>query len=223
MTAKKLSISIVLFVMALFKISAQQYLDPEYIKVTNERASKIVEKLELYNPEKEKTVTDIIAKQYQNLSKIQDERDAKIESLKKSKLSEDKQIKEIEKIKANADKSIAKLHKSYLRQLATHLSEDKIDVVKDGMTYGVLPKTYGAYLEMIPSLTDSQKDYIYKTLKEAREHAIDGGSSKEKHAWFGKYKGRINNYLSAEGYDLQKERDGWYKRIEEEKNKSEKQ
>ncbi len=33
-------------------------------------------------------------------------------------------------------------------------------------------------------------------LWEAREHAIDGGSSEEKHAWFGKYKGRIiNNYL----------------------------
>lgn len=43
---------------------------------------------------------------------------------------------------------------------------------------------------------------------------MDAGTSKEKHAWFGKYKGRINNYLSAQGYDLNKESDDWHKRIE---------
>jgi hypothetical protein len=39
-------------------------------------------------------------------------------------------------------------------------------------------------------------------LLEAREHAMDGGSSEEKHAIFGKYKGRINNYLSKQSFDL---------------------
>ena len=34
----------------------------------------------------------------------------------------------------------------------------------------------------------------------------------KKHAWFGKYKGRINNYLSAAGYDLKKEGEDWQKR-----------
>ncbi len=33
----------------------------------------------------------------------------------------------------------------------------------------------------------------------------------------GKYKGRINNYLSKRGYDLTKEREGWNKRIAERK------
>lgn len=37
---------------------------------------------------------------------------------------------------------------------------------------------------------------------------MDAGSSDEKHTMFGKYKGRINNYLSAEGFDVkQAERD----------------
>jgi hypothetical protein len=54
----------------------------------------------------------------------------------------------------------------------------------------------------LPTLTDEQKREILATLLEAREHAMDGGSSEEKHAIFGKYKGRINNYLSAEGFDL---------------------
>ena len=39
-------------------------------------------------------------------------------------------------------------------------------------------------------------------LLEAREYAMDAGSSEEKHGWFGKFKGRINNYLSKAGYDL---------------------
>ncbi len=80
------------------------------------------------------------------------------------------------------------------------------------MTYGVLPITYRGYLDMLPSLTDEQKKQIKDYLTEAREHAMDAGSSKEKHGWFGKYKGRINNYLSKAGYDMKKAGDDWEKR-----------
>jgi hypothetical protein len=87
------------------------------------------------------------------------------------------------------------------------------------MTYGVVPKTYQAHLDMIPSLTDFEKAQILAWLKEAREFAMDAENSNAKHGWFGKYKGRINNWLSKRGYDLVKEREAWYKRIEEAKNK----
>lgn len=194
------------------KISAQQYLDPEYVKVTNERATKIVTKLKLSNTTKETAVTSIIAQQFRNLSKIQDERDAEIEKVKSSDLSKEKQKNKIDKLKGKADQSISKLHKSYIKKLQSQLNEDKIEGVKDGMTYGVLPITYAGYQDMLPNLTKEQKEYIYKNLVEAREHAMDGGSSKEKHGWFGKYKGRINNYLSAQGYDLNKESTDWHAR-----------
>ncbi|GGF06781.1 DUF3826 domain-containing protein [Flavobacterium limi] len=211
----------VLFLLFACKLSAQQYADPEYVKVTNERAAKIVEKLALNDKQKKTTVTNIIAQQFRDLSKIHDERDAEIKKVKDdSTLAKEKQNGKIDKLKANADKSIAKLHKAYIKKLGTQLNEAKITEVKDGMTYGVLPITVTAYNDMIPTLTEVQKKYIYDALVEAREHAMDGGSSKEKHAWFGKYKGRINNYLSKEGYDLTKEREGWNKRIaEKEKNK----
>lgn len=216
---KKLGVLFLLF--AFCKLSAQQYADPEYIKVTNERATKIVEKLTLNDKQKETAVTNIIAQQFRDLSKIQDTRDAEIKKVKDdTTLAKEKQNEKIDKLKANADKSIDKLHKAYLKKLATQLNEAKITEVKDGMTYGVLPITVTAYNDMIPTLNEAQKKYIYDALVEAREHAMDGGSSKEKHAWFGKYKGRINNYLSKEGYDLTKEREGWNKRIaEKEKNK----
>jgi hypothetical protein len=58
---------------------------------------------------------------------------------------------------------------------------------------------------------------MYGWLVEARELAMDEGSSDAKHAVFGKYKGRINNYLSAAGYDMKKEGEEWQKRIQEAK------
>jgi len=59
---------------------------------------------------------------------------------------------------------------------------------------------------MIPQLSDEQKKKIFDWLVEAREYAMDAESSEKKHAWFGKYKGRINNYLSAEGIDMKKKK-----------------
>jgi hypothetical protein len=67
----------------------------------------------------------------------------------------------------------------------------------------------------LPNLTAEQKEKIYGWLVEARDIAMDQGSSEKKHAVFGKYKGRINNYLSAAGYDMKKEGEAWQKRIKE--------
>src|SRR5262249_9754562 len=113
--------------------------------------------------------------------------------------------------KEDADK-MAKLkqqHDAYIAQLKKELTNEQVEQVKDGMTYRVLPITYTAYQEMIPTLTEAQKQQIYTWLLEAREYAMDAESSDKKHQWFGKYKGRINNYLSAAGYDLKKEEEGW--------------
>lgn len=221
MFLNKINSCIAFFLLALCQMTAQQHKDPEYIKVTNERAAKIVAKLELSNPAKEKAVTNIIAQQFRDLSEIHDGRDAEIKKIKSSTLSKEKQTAEIEKQKAKADQLISKLHTSYIKKLGTQLNEDKITAVKDGMTYGVVPITYAGYQDMLPNLTEAQKKMIYDNLVEAREHAMDAGSSKEKHGWFGKYKGRINNKLSAEGYDLNKESADWHKRVEErEKNKA---
>ncbi len=201
-------------------ILAQDKIDPEYVKVTNERAQKIVDDLKLKSQDDQLAVRDIIAEQYRSLNKIQDARDAKIAEAKKSITDKDKQQKETDKLKEDADKKIMSLHKSYLKKLSKKLNSSQIVQVKDGMTYGVLPITVIGYNDMLPNLTQEQQKYIYDALVEAREHAMDGGSSKEKHGWFGKYKGRINNYLSKQGYDLNKESTDWHKRLEErEKNK----
>src|SRR5690606_39833900 len=111
----------------------------------------------------------------------------------------------IKLVEEEADRKIAALHDQFLDKLSAHLTEKQIDQVKDGMTYNILPITYKAFLDIIPDLTEAQKKFIKGNLIEAREHAMDAGSSEKKHWWFGKYKGRINNYLSEQGYDLRSE------------------
>lgn len=183
-----------------------------YIRVTNERAGKIVSEMDMEDEAKSKAVQHIIAQQYRDLSQIQDEKEAKIETLKKQQADNAGTDARIKGVEEETDKKIDVLHDHFLEKLSVHLTEKQIDQVKDGMTYNVLPITYKAYLDMIPDLTKEQKKFIKDNLTEAREHAMDAGSSEKKHWWFGKYKGRINNYLSEQGYDLKEEEKKWAER-----------
>ena len=115
-----------------------------------------------------------------------------------------------------------KHHFELASALSVYLNDEQIDAVKDGMTFGRLKRDYQATQDMIPTLSDFEKQQILIWLKEAREFALDAADSKGKHFWFDKYRGRTNNWLSARGYDLKKERDAWMKRIEEQKNVNDK-
>ena len=110
---------------------------------------------------------------------------------------------------------LQQLHNSYLSKLNNYLNGEQAEKVKNGMTYNILNVTYAAYQNMILTLTETEKNKIYNWLKEARELAMDEGSSEDKHKVFGKYKGRINNYLSAEGYDMKKEEKAWQERLKQ--------
>ena len=111
------------------------------------------------------------------------------------------------------DSELVRHHFELESNLSLYLDDAQIEAVKDGMTYGVVKKTYDAHCDMIPTLKDFEKKLILAWLKEAREYAMDAENSNKKHAAFGKYKGRINNYLSKQGYDLTKEREAWYERM----------
>jgi len=182
---------------------AQADAQAAYQKVTQERAAKIVATLKLADANQDSTVQNLIAKQYQDLSRIHDGRDARIEQIK-SQAGEDKSATEaaIQAARDHAKLELDQLHAAYLAKLSATLSGEQVDKIKDGMTYGVAPATYAVYLKMYPAMTDEQKQQVLAWLHEARELAMDAGDSKAKHAVFGKYKGRINNYLVKEGYDL---------------------
>lgn len=179
--------------------------DAAYTRTINQRADKIVATLGVTDTNKAVRVRDIIAGQYRDLNKIHEARDAQIKA-SKEKSGDDKQAANaaIQTVRDETKPKLDKLHGEFLSLLSAELSPEQVDKVKDGLTYGVLPLTYGVYLKMYPELTAEQKAQIKAWLTEARELAMDGSTSDEKHAVFGKYKGKINNYLSKAGYDAKK-------------------
>ena len=172
-----------------------------YTRIAEQRADKIVESLALASPTTAARVREVIARQYADLNALHAVRDARIAE---AKLLPDRAAATaaVTAAKASVDPQLTALQAAYLGKLAEDLAPAQIDIVKDGMTYGVLPLTFRVYQQMLPELTAAQKDQILAWLTEARELAMTGSTSGEKHAWFGKYKGRINNFLSAAGYDL---------------------
>lgn len=183
-----------------------------YTKTINARAQKIVAALALKDSVKGKKVEAMIAGQYRNLNAIQTDRDTQLKAAKAGGGSKEEAETAAKKIQDEATAKTDALHAAFLKELSSQLTAEQIVQVKDGLTYSVLPITYKGYLDMIPALKPAEKDQIMTWLVEAREHAMDAESSDKKHWWFGKYKGRINNYLAAQGYDLQKERKEWGER-----------
>ena len=167
--------------------------DSAYVETIKGRAQKIVGGLQLTDQSQARAVRNIIANRYFLLNDIHAKYD-----------------------KSQQDALQAELYKHHFElasTLALYLNDDQIEAVKDGMTYGRLKRDYNAQLEMIPTLSDFEKQQILIWLKEAREYAMDAADSKGKHFWFDKYRGRTNNWLSSRGYDLKKEREQWQKRI----------
>lgn len=175
--------------------------DPEYVNNILGRAKKCTDALDLtWSSAIGDNVRNIVANRYFELNDIYAERD----SLKKAGNKNASQV---------ADSKLYRSHFGFEEKLSKYLMPRHVERVKDVMTFNVVKVTYDAYCDMIPTLKDDEKEQIMRWLREARELAIDEESSNKKHAVFNKYKGRINNFLSARGYNVQKEREEWEKRV----------
>lgn len=187
--------------------------DPKYVESIVNRSQKIVDKLGLTDVKAAEDVCNIIANRYFELNDIYEIRDAKVKTVKESGLTGDAKDEALKAAENEKDAALYRSHFAFPASLSLFLNEEQIEAVKDGMTYGVVKVTYEATLDMIPSLKEEEKVQIYAWLVEAREFAMDAENSNKKHAAFGKYKGRINNYLAKRGYNLTKEREEWAKRV----------
>ena len=187
--------------------------DPKYVESIVNRSQKIVDKLGLTDAKVAEDVCNVIANRYFELNDIYEIRDAKVKAVQESGLTGDAKNEALKAAENEKDAALYRSHFAFPASLSLFLNEEQIEAVKDGMTYGVVKVTYEATLDMIPSLKEEEKVQIYAWLVEAREFAMDAENSNKKHAAFGKYKGRINNYLAKRGYNLTKEREEWAKRV----------
>ena len=185
--------------------------DKDYVNTILGRSKKVTDALNITGTEKGTEVLNIVANRYFELNDIYEERDSLKAAAAKFTGDAKKQAQAF--AESQKDSKLYRSHFAFDADLSLFLNAAEIETVKDVMTYNVVKVTYDAQCDMIPTLKEEEKAQILAWLKEAREFAIDAESSRKKHEAFGKYKGRINNYLSKRGYDLTKEREEWAKRV----------
>lgn len=187
--------------------------DPKYVESIIGRSQKIVDKLGITDAKTAEEVCNVIANRYFALNDIYEVRDKKVKEIKDSGLTGDAKDNALKAAENEKESALYRSHFAFPADLSLFIDAKQVEAVKDGMTYGVVMVTYKATTDMIPTLKEDEKAQIMAWLVEAREFALDAENSNKKHEAFGKYKGRINNYLSKRGYNLVKEREEWYKRI----------
>ena len=190
--------------------------EAKYTQTIEKRAAGHVAALKLDDPAKSDRVQRTIVAHYRALREWHDTRGKEVAELEKAARDKNTPEATTAEAQANADDIRATLketHDRFLSDLSKELAPQQVDVIKDEMTYNLVLVTYNAFNDMLPDLNAEQKAKIKGWLLEAREQAMDAGSSEQKHAVFGKYKGRINNYLSQQGYDLKKATKDWQERL----------
>jgi hypothetical protein len=170
-----------------------------YTRTIEKRVADILAVLDLTDPARRAKAHDLLMARYRDLRDWHDANDPKVKQA-----SPDQATQIRTSLKAG--------HDSFLVGLAEILTPAQLERVKDQMTYNKVKVTYDAYCEIVPSLTDQQKQRMLELLKEAREEAMDSGSAEEKSAVFNRFKGKINNYLTAEGHDLKQAYKDWGER-----------
>jgi hypothetical protein len=211
---RKIILTIAMLVELVYAQQKAAATDDQYLKALESRVTKMLAPLNIEKKRKQSKVHQIVLTQYQTLNTLHSTRDLKIKELKSGNTAPANELKKvIADLESAAGQEITAVHSSFLHDLRRHLTDAQVDAVKDGMTYNVANITFKGYQDMLPALNDSQRTKIWNWLAEAREIAMDAETSEKKHWWFGKYKGRINNYLSSEGFDMKKESEAWQKRI----------
>jgi hypothetical protein len=167
-----------------------------YTRTIEKRVADILAVLNLENPSTSRKTHDLLIVQYRALRDWHDANDKKLKQVSTAQTGQ---------VKA----SLKTLHDKFIADLSGVLTPAQVERVKDQMTYNKVRVTYDAYCEIVPNLTVPQKTRILELLKEAREEAMDCGSAEEKSAVFKNYKGKINNYLTAEGHDVKQAYKDW--------------
>ncbi|HTY89184.1 MAG TPA: DUF3826 domain-containing protein [Candidatus Acidoferrum sp.] len=165
-----------------------EQIEANYNRAIEGRTADILKTLALADTNRVAKVHDLILAQYRALRVWHDANDSKLKAAKGD-------TNAVAQIRS----SLKVLHDQFIAGLSANLTPEQVEQVKDKMTYGKVQFTYNGYLAAYPNLPEPHKQKILELLKEAREEAMDCGSSEEKTAVFQRYKGKINNYLSKQG------------------------
>jgi|GEM_PF-2685908 len=179
-----------------------------YTRTLEKRAADILALVGLKDEAKEKVLRDAVISQYRFVSAWHETNDAQVKEL--SRKNDDAAKAKIEELKV----PLRVQHARFIKLLEANLTDEQIEKVKNYIVKDKLPVTYKAYCDMLPQLTAEQKAKVYEILEQGREEAMDAGSSEEKTLIFGRYKGKVNIYLSGLGINLKEAEKEWRARRE---------
>jgi hypothetical protein len=174
-------------------------LEAAYTARLERRTADILEELAFADRAKSNRVTDILIRHYRALRARDDVINAAVPDSDKTDATRMKLYQSLSK----------PLQEQFIAKLTAELTPDELGKVKDKMTYNRLQANYDSYCTVISGLSDEEKAKIMEVLKEARDEAMEGGSSTEKAEIFQKYKDKINEYLTARGHDVVKAYAEW--------------
>lgn len=171
----------------------------------NAKTAKLLEVITIDDAAKRERVSAILGEWYSTLRDWHREHDAELASLwsewSRARAAIPKDEFPGEVIAHQIDDLYASLkpeYASFIRKLGTELDSDQVDAIKErwsrspGMT-----RTYNAYLEIAPDLTEEQKKVILDRMKLAREDAMLTDADREIVNIFKRHKVKVEQYIGT--------------------------
>ena len=169
-----------------------------------QKTAKVMDKLSLTNDSIRENIQIVITNRYLELREIHRNYDARNKKIEAIGLPKEKEAEELERSYYQYNSDLYRSRFGYVAWLSFYLNDQQVETVKDAMTHNLFHVRYDDFLDLLPNLTESDKNRVHHWLVEAREFSMDFETPRKMRQMFTKYRGRINNYLSSRGYDLRK-------------------
>lgn len=94
--------------------------------------------------------------------------------------------------------SLVPAYEAFMKKLSAELTEEQIDTLKETWSRNPgMKRTYNAFLEIVPDLTEEQKQVIYDRMLRAREAAMLTDSDKEIVNIYKRHKVKAEQYVGS--------------------------
>lgn len=179
-------------------------LSTEVVTEAQQKVTKVLDKLSLTNDSIRKNIQLVIINRYLELREIHQKYDERNKLIEAANLTGEEKGVELERSYYQYNSDLYRSRFSYIAWLSFYLNDEQVEIVKNAMTYNMFHIRYSDFLDLLPNLTEAEKNRVHHWLIEAREFSMDFETPRKMRQMFTKYRGRINNYLAARGYDLRK-------------------
>ncbi|MDQ8201039.1 DUF3826 domain-containing protein [Pelagicoccus enzymogenes] len=167
-----------------------------------EKASAIIKPMRFMDTEQSERAIELTANYLKDIATISQQRSKELSAIGDAPDA----APEIHEQTADAWKKHRRLaialRDAYVAQLNTLMVPGRVDRVKDGLTSDWYHLELQRFDRLAPDLTYPERAHIVGLLVEMRENAMLEVEPKLQLQWAHKYRGIINNYIAAQGYDF---------------------